>query len=143
MRFVQDYFDVRNLESAPTLTGLALAATGLTAWIGFSVWAGQRGLEGFRIGEAWDTRGYFLVGLPLMAVAVAAAAFRMPRHALRWPLWLVAGHQLGVLIGGLGMQPGLSRLILVTALGMLLAVMFAVPALLGSIAARRLDERAY
>lgn len=143
MRVVLDWIELRDLDSAPTLTGLALAATGLTTWIGFSAWAGRTGLEGFRIGEAWDTTGYFLLGLPFMALAVAAAAFFLPRQALRWPLWLVGGHQFGVLIGGLGMQSGLSRLILAVALAALLAVMFAVPAVLASSFSRRFNERAY
>ena len=78
-----------------------------------------------------------------MALAVGFAAFMRPERAWRWPLWLVAGHQTGVLLVGLGMQSGLSLIILTLILAVLLAAFFFVPALLGSMAARWLAERAY
>jgi hypothetical protein len=119
-----------------------LAATGLLVWTGLSVWGGM-GEEAFRLREAWDTQAYFVLGVPVMALAVAIAAYRVPERIWRWPLWLVAGHQAGVLIVGLGMQSGLSLIILTMMLAVLLAVFFAVPAVAGSLLARRIGERAY
>jgi hypothetical protein len=58
-------------------------------------------------------------------------------------LWLVCGHQLGVLMVGLGMQSGLSLFILTLILAILLLVFFTIPALVGSVVARHLTERAY
>ena len=127
---------------APRLTGPLLAVTGLVVWSGLSAWGGMDAhAAGFRLREAWDSGAYFYLGIPLMALAVGLAAYHAPRRPWRWPLWLVAGHQAGVLLVGLGMQSGLSLLILTLALAILLAVIFAVPALAGSMVARRVLQR--
>lgn len=132
------------LVATPAATGILLAALGLVAWTSLSIWGGLAATKpGFRLREAWDTPAYFYVGLPAMAAAVAIAAFLQPQRAWRWPLWLVAGHQLGMLLVGLGMQSELSLLILTLVLSVMLAAFFAVPAMLGSKAARMLGERAY
>lgn len=124
--------------------GVLLAVVGLGVWFGISIWSGATAPEnGFSVREAWDSGAYFYIGVPLMALAVAAAAFFRPERAWRWPLWLVAGHQLGVLVLGLGMQSGLSLVILTVILAVLLIAVFAVPAFLGSLAARARVERAY
>ena len=123
-------------------TGLMLAATGFVVWTGLSIWGGM-GEEMFRLREAWDTRAYFGIGVPIMVIAVTAAAFHVPERIWRWPLWLVAGHQAGVLFVGLGMQSGLSLIILTLMIAVLLAAFFTVPALFGSILARRIGARAY
>jgi hypothetical protein len=127
----------------PLHLGVALAATGFLIWVGLSVIGGFSAGAGFRLREAWDTAAYFYVGLPLMALAVGAASFVQPERPWRWPLWLVGGHQLGVLLLGVGMQSGLSLLLLTLMLGTMLAAVFAVPALLAANAARRRMERAY
>lgn len=124
--------------------GLLLAATGLFVWIGLSIWAGIAVSDGpFRLREGWDSAAYFYLGIPIMALAVMAAAFLRPDRAWRWPLWLVGGHQIGVMLLGLGMQSGLSLIILTAILAVLLAALFAIPALIGSLAARALIARAY
>ena len=123
-------------------TGLVLAATGFVVWTGLSFWGGV-GDEIFRLREAWDTRAYFVVGVPAMMIAVTAAAFHVPERIWRWPIWLVGGHQVGVLFVGLGMQSGLSLVILTLLIAVLLAAFFTVPALFGSILARRIGARAY
>lgn len=127
--------DFRNLLAAPLVTGPALAFIGLGVWTSLSALGGLR--------EAWEMPAYFYVGVPLMAAAVAVASFHMPRRVWRWPLWLVGGHQAGVWLVGLGMQSGLSLLILLLALAMLLGALFSVPALIGSMAARHVAQRAY
>ena len=144
MRNVSTLGRMQRLASSPAGIRLALAATGLVVWVALSIVGGfSASGPGFRLREAWDTEAYFYVGVPLMALAVAAAGFLRPERAWRWPLWLVAGHQAGVLLLGLGMQSGLSLIVLTLALGALLAVLFAVPALVGAEAARRMGERAY
>jgi hypothetical protein len=121
-----------------------LAATGLIVWTGLSIWGGLASADGgFRLREAWDVAAYFYVGLPIMALAVAIAAFLKPERVWRWPLWLVGGHQIGVMLVGLGMQSAPSLLILTIILAILLAAGFAVPAMLGAMAARAMAERAY
>ena len=46
------------------------------------------------------------------------------------------GHQVGVLLVGVGMQSGLSLIILTLALAVLLAAMLAVPAIVGALLAK-------
>ena len=128
--------DLRRLCSTPAGTGLLLAATGLAVWMGLSLWAGFSSGEEFRLREAWDATPYFYVGLPVMVLAVTVAAFEQPQRAWHWPIWLVAGHQLGVLIVGLGMQSEFSLFILTLILAIMLAAFLAVPAMLGAFAAR-------
>jgi hypothetical protein len=143
MSTAQDWSDFRRPKAYPVTTGLLLAATGLVVWTGLSAWGGLASPEEYRLREAWDTQAYFALGLPLMAIAVAMASFYIPERIWRWPLWLVSGHQLGVLLVGVGMQSGLSLLLLALIIGMLLAVIFAAPALAGSLLARRVVERGY
>ncbi len=144
MRRIKTLGEFRQLAATPAGTGILLAGLGLVVWIGLSIWGGFATSEsGFRLREAWDTPAYFYFGLPVMVSAVAVAAFIRPARAWRWPLWLVAGHQLGVLLVGLGMQSGLSLIILTLILAVLQAAFFAIPALLASMAARLLTERAY
>ena len=144
MRRVDMLGEIGWFAATPARSGILLAGLGLLVWIGLSVWAGLSSTEfGFRLREAWDTPAYFYVGLPLMAAAVTAAAFFRPERAWRWPLCLVAGHQLGVVLIGLGMQSDLSLFILTLILSIMLAAFFAIPAMLGSLAARRLGVRVY
>ncbi len=135
--------DFRRIPVLGGTTGPLLAATGFTVWTGLAVWAGMAADEPtFALREARNTNAYFLLGLPLMATAVAAAGYQVPERCWQWPLWLVAGHQVGMMVGGLGMQSGLSLLILSLIIATLLAIAFAVPALIGSQLARRGRARA-
>lgn len=144
MRILQDLAEIRRYGLSAAAVGFLLAATGLTVWTGLSIWGGLVHLEGgFRLREAWDTQAYLYLGLPLMALSVGLAAFHIPERAWRWPLCLVGGHQAGILLIGLGMQSGLSLIILTLVLAILLAALFAIPAVVGSVVARRLTERAY
>jgi len=121
---------------APRGIGPALAASGLVIWSALSIW-GAWGPDDPRLArEAWDTAAYFYVGLPLMALAVGIAAYLAPRRVWRWPLWLVIGHQVGVAAFGIGMQSGLSLVILTPILAALLAALLWVPALIGALLAR-------
>ncbi len=135
---------LQRLAASPLALGFAIASAGFLVWILLSVIGGfgASGAE-FRLREAWDTDAYFYVGVPIMALAVGTAGFLHPERAWRWALWLAAGHQAGVLVLGLGMQSGLSLIILTLALGSLLAVIFAIPALAGAEAAKRMGARAY
>ncbi len=144
MRRVGMSGEIQRLAASPSALGFALAGVGFIVWIGLSIVGGLTAADvGFRLRDAWDTAPYFYVGLPIMALAVALAAFLQPERPWRWPVWLAAGHQAGVLLVGLGMQSGLSLAILTLILGTLLAAIFAIPALAGAEAARRLTERAY
>lgn len=132
------------LTSTPAGTGILLAGIGFLVWISLSVVGGFVTAEpSFRLREAWDTAPYFYVGLPLMAVAAAVAGFARPEQVWRWPIWLVAGHQLGVVVLGVGMQSGPSLILLTAILAIVLVVLFAVPAALGAFASRHFVERTY
>ena len=144
MRGVDEFGKDHGFGWATAAPGVLLALLGLATWIGVSAWGGMSGSEtGFRLREAWDVSAYFYVGVPIMAGAVAIVAFLKPERAWRWPLWLVGGHQLGVLFIGLGMQSALSLVLLTIILAILLAACFAVPAMVGAMAGRALAERAY
>jgi hypothetical protein len=144
MRGAMGSSEDRGLDWAAAGPGAVLALIGLATWVGVSFWAGHSGAEAsFRLREAWDVSAYFYVGIPIMAAAVAVVAFLRPERAWRWPLWLVAGHQLGMLIVGVGMQSALSLTLLTIILAILLAAFFAVPAMVGAMAARAMAERAY
>lgn len=144
MRGVEGSGELRRFAGSPYGIGVLLAATGLTTWASMSIWGGFTVDEaGFRLSEAWDVPAYFYVGVPIMALAVALAAFVRPERPWRWPVWLVGGHQLGVLAFGLGMQSGLSLLLLAIILGIMLTVGFAIPAMVGAMAAKALAERVY
>ena len=122
---------------------IILAVFGFIVWIGLSILAGVTAEIGSGAREAWDTGAYFWLGVPLMALAVGLAAFVRPSRPWRWPLALVAGHQLGVLLLGLGMQSVLSQILLTLILAVLLSALFAIPALIGALARLYLAERAY
>lgn len=139
MSLAQASVPYQGFQRPPAFTGLALAATGLAIWTSLAAWGGASGHgAGFHLREAWNTSAYFYLGLPLMALAVALAAYLAPQRPWRWPLWLVGGHQAGLLLVGLGMQTGLSLLILTLALAILLAVILSLPAFIGSRIARSL-----
>lgn len=144
MRGVDGSNEPLSVLNAAWALPVLLAATGLFTWITVSAWGGlAAGEAGFRLREAWEVPTYFYVGLPVMALAVAAAAFLRPERPWRWALWLVVGHQLGVMVVGIGMQSGLSLVILVVVFAVLLAAGFAIPAMIGASVARRLAPRAY
>ena len=139
-----DAGEIRGLGRTSVRTGLMLAATGWAVWTGLSIWAGMTDQQpGLGLRDAWDLDAYLYLGIPIMAIAVAAAAFHSPERAWRWPLWLVAGHQFGMLLVGLGMQSALSLFILTLILAVMLAAAFALPALIGSQLARRVAGRSY
>ncbi len=143
-RGVGEWSGLRRLAGSPAGMGVVLALIGLMTWTSLSIWGGLTSAEeSFRLREAWDTQPYFYVGLPIMSLAVAAAAFVRPERPWRWALWLVGGHQVGVVLVGVGMQSAPSLLVLTIILAILFAVFFAVPAMLGAMAARAFEERAY
>lgn len=144
MRRIGPSGKIRSPAAASLCLGLALAVTGFLVWTVLSILGGAAPFEtSLRLREAWDMTLYIYAGVPIMALAVLVVAFLRPDQAIVWPIWLVAGHQTGVFMIGLGKQSGPSLLILTLALGVLLAVGFAIPALAGANAARRLAERAY
>ena len=144
MRTVNSVDGFLRAATTPLGLGVFVATLGFAMWTALSIIGGLVSDESaFRLREAWDTAAYFYIGIPVMALAIGIAAFIRPERAWRWPLWLVAGHQTGVLLIGLGMQSGLSLILLTLILAVLLTAFFFVPALIGAMAARWLAEQAY
>lgn len=144
MRRIGPSGEIRSPAAASLCLGLTLAVTGFLVWTALAILGGASPFEtSLRLHETWDMTPYLYAGVPIMVIVVLVAAFLRPDQALLWPLWLVAGHQTGVFLIGLGKQSGLSLVILTLALGMLLAVGFAVPALASANVSRRLAEQAY
>jgi hypothetical protein len=143
MRNVIAFDEVWQFAWSPRGMAVILGVFGFVVWIGLSILAGATAEIGSGAREAWDTGAYFYLGVPLMALAVGFAAFVRPSRPWRWPLALVAGHQLGVLILGVGMQSALSLILLTLMLAILLSALFAIPALIGALARLYLAERTY
>jgi hypothetical protein len=76
--------------------GFILAAEGFALWAFFSLlplWSGGRGIR-----EAWDTEFYWMFGVPLLLLSVAAAGFLSREPPWRLALWPIAGHALAMAI---------------------------------------------
>ena len=79
------------IPAAPGWLALAagtLVCTGLARYSGDSV--------------AWASQLYYLLGIPLLCVAVALISYRYPRHAGRWTAWMALGQCLSALFTGAG-----------------------------------------
>jgi hypothetical protein len=80
----------------PSIAGLILAVSAIAVWAGFSalpVFMGGRGIR-----EAWDTQLYWIVGVPLLLLAVTAAGFATREAPWKLALWPIAGHFVGMLL---------------------------------------------
>jgi hypothetical protein len=80
----------------PSFAGLFLAAAGFAVWAVFStlpLFTSGRGIR-----EAWDTESYWLIGVPLLLLSVAAAGFATKEAPWKLALWPIAGHFLAMLI---------------------------------------------
>jgi hypothetical protein len=124
---------------SPWWSATVLASAGFLGWAVFALLPGVEGyLAGrpLRIREAWDTAPYFIVGLPAMLITQAVVAYLDPARALRGPLWVVAGHVLGmVLVHPANTSLGLLPLAIVF-VGVPLYLVFLLAAFLGSRVAR-------
>jgi len=76
--------------------GLLLAAEAFAIWAFFSAMLLLSGHA--RIREAWDTRSYWVIGVPLLVLSLAAAGYASKDEPWKLALWTVAGHFLGVLL---------------------------------------------
>ncbi len=98
-------------------------AAGVAIWVGICAATGQR--------EAWDTRHYWIVGLPLSYAVAGLLALVQPRSPWRWAMTVFMAQFVAmmVLAKGGGLWP----------LGLLLLMVLAVPGvLLGNAVARRM-----
>jgi hypothetical protein len=86
--------------------GITLAAGGFALWAVFALLPAL--VAGGRVREAWDTELYWIVGVPLMLIALVAAGWRSQEALWKLALWPIAGHALGmVLIHQAGTSLGL------------------------------------
>ena len=72
------------------IIGSSLALTGLAVWLVICAVSHRR--------EAWDARLYWSSGLPLMALASAAAGWLAPQRPWRWGLLIMAPQPLVLFI---------------------------------------------
>lgn len=104
---------------------LVAIAAGIAIWLGICAATGRR--------EAWDSRLYWIVGLPLAYAVSGVLALVQPRNAWRWAVTIFLAQLVAmvVLAKGGGMWP----------LGLILMLVLAVPGvLLGNFIARRLSK---
>jgi hypothetical protein len=70
----------------------AAAFSGLAVCLVIAAATGRR--------EAWDSGLYFLVGIPMMCVAILAISRRFPHRTWRWTLSMAVGQGLSMAIAG-------------------------------------------
>ncbi len=124
----------------PVLAATITFVAGLVVWVALS-YAGQREpLGALIVREAWDSSLYWTLGIAVFAAAAFAAGFIAPRQIWRWPLCMVAGHALGmVLVHPEGTDLGLLPMAIMF-VAIPLAAILLVPAFVGAVLARgRLD----
>ena len=80
----------------PSIAGLLLAAAGFAVWAVFSGLPLMMGGRGIR--EAWDTELYWIVGVPLLLLAVMAAGYATREAPWKLALWPIAGHFVAMLL---------------------------------------------
>jgi hypothetical protein len=108
-------------------SGLLLAIAAFAIWSLFSampLFSGQT-----HIREAWDTSAYWMVGIPLLVLAVAAAGYVGEDSPWKLALWTLAGHFLAMLVVSkpgtdLGLLPLALALIGLPAFGALMLVAY-------------------
>lgn len=69
------------------------------------------------VDTAWSSPFYFIIGIPLLCVAVGAISFRFPREAGRWTVFIVLGQCLASLFSG-GVGSALATLIVMMVLSL-------------------------
>jgi hypothetical protein len=80
----------------PLISGLLLATSGFAVWAVFSALPLFMGGRGIR--EAWDTQLYWVIGVPLLLLAVTAAGYVTREAPWKLALWPIAGHFAGMLL---------------------------------------------
>jgi hypothetical protein len=70
----------------------AAALAGLVICLVITIATGRR--------EAWDTPVYFVVGIPLMCMAIFAISYLFPIRAWRWTFSMAVGQSLAIASGG-------------------------------------------
>jgi hypothetical protein len=104
-------------------------AAGFLVWAGFSLAGG--------IHEAWDSAGWWVIGLPLLGLVAGLCGYLAPERVWRWPLFIVAGQLLGMLIvhppgTGLGLLP-----LALVLIGVPLLLVLTILAIIGGLIAHR------
>jgi hypothetical protein len=89
--------------------GIGLVLTGFAVWTVFSLLPAQPGAA-MRIREAWDTGGFWAIGVPVMLIAQALAGFLNGAGLKYQPLWTLGGLFIAVLLirrpgGDIGLLP--------------------------------------
>ncbi len=112
---------------SPTAAAALAAAAGFVGWAVFSLGGARR--------EAWDSSIWWMVVLPLLALAAAILGYLVPRRPWRWAVAIIGGQLLAMIVlRPAGTDLGLFPLTLV--LLAVLGLIFAVPAVIGGAIAR-------
>lgn len=112
------------LRLPPMILGIALAIVGFAVWAVFSL---GPPLPGARIREAWDTGGFWTIGVPVLLIAQAING-AVSKVGLKYqPLWTLGGLFVAVLFirrpgSDIGMLPLALIFVGVPLYGVLLAV---------------------
>ena len=80
----------------PRVAGISAFWVGLLVNVAISVVTGRD--------EAWDSPLYYVVGIPLMCVAIGFISYRFPRNPGRWTFFMSLGQCVAAVVmgGGVG-----------------------------------------
>lgn len=80
----------------PRVAGISAFWVGLLVNVAISVVTGRD--------EAWDSPFYYVVGIPLMCVAIGFISYRFPRNPGRWTFFMSLGQCVAAVVmgGGVG-----------------------------------------
>ncbi len=120
-------------SGTPALSSTAAAAiagaAGFVGWAAFSLGGTRR--------EAWDSGSWWLVALPLLALAAGILGYLVPQRVWRWAVTILGGQLLAmVLLRPAGTNLGLLPLTVVF-LFVPMGLIFTALALIGGAIARR------
>jgi hypothetical protein len=109
------------------LASLLSVAAGFIVWVGIALAGGVR--------EAWDQSAWWLVGLSCLAIVAGLMGFFVPARVWRWPVFIVIGQIIGmvliaVLRSGGGSNLGLLPIMVIFVM-LPLVIALTVPALIG------------
>jgi len=89
----------KDLMKPEWIVKAGLAALGFIGWTAIALATATESsgeLSGYH--DAWDSRAYFWIAVPLAVAAVGFAGWRLPDGAWRWPLFLALGQGLAMFL---------------------------------------------
>ena len=84
----------QSIDAPPRVAGVASFWVGLLVNVTISVISGRD--------EAWDSPFYYVVGFPLLCIAIGFISYRFPRNQGRWTFFMSLGQCVAAVVMGRG-----------------------------------------